>query len=158
MASTSGTGTDCAAPTAGWARSLTLAAAALLLLGAIPAARLDVEVTGLRSPTGKVRICLTRDPHNFPDCVGDANAVRRSIPAASASTAFEGLSPGGYALALIHDANGNGRLDTFAGIPREGFGFSRNPRIRFGPPGFAAARFVMTGDASRQQVRMRYIL
>jgi uncharacterized protein (DUF2141 family) len=49
------------------------------------------------------------------------------------------------------------RLDTLAGIPREGFGFSRNPPLRFGAPRFAAARFLTRTDAEQQQVRMRYI-
>ncbi|MCE3519738.1 DUF2141 domain-containing protein, partial [Escherichia coli] len=71
---------------------------------------------------------------------------------------FAGLPRGSYAIAVIHDENGNAKLDTFAGIPREGFGFSRNPPIRFGPPHFAAARFTIAGDADRQQIRMRYIL
>jgi uncharacterized protein (DUF2141 family) len=84
--------------------------------------------------------------------------VTRSIPASANSLHFDGLPPGGYALAVIHDENGNKKLDTFAGIPREGFGFSRNPPISFGPPRFAAARFTLTGDADRQQVRMRYLL
>jgi uncharacterized protein (DUF2141 family) len=59
---------------------------------------------------------------------------------------------------VIHDENGNAKLDTFAGIPREGFGFSRNPPIRFGAPRFSAARFAITGDAQRQQIGMRYML
>ena len=58
----------------------------------------------------------------------------------------------------IHDENSNAKLDTFAGIPKEGFGFSRNPPIRFGAPRFAAARFTMSGGAETQQIRMRYIL
>jgi uncharacterized protein (DUF2141 family) len=48
-------------------------------------------------------------------------------------------------------------MDKLAGIPREGYGFSRNPPVAFGPPSFAAARFELAGDAAVQQVRMRYI-
>ena len=67
---------------------------------------------------------------------------RRSVAAAAPRRrASPALPRGDYALAVIHDENGNARLDTIAGIPREGFGFSRNPPIRFGPPRFAAARF-----------------
>jgi uncharacterized protein (DUF2141 family) len=71
---------------------------------------------------------------------------------------FDGLPHGNYAVAVIHDENNNHKLDTFAGIPREGFGFSRNPSVTFGPPRFAAARFTLSSDADRQQVRMRYLL
>ncbi|SEN56981.1 Uncharacterized conserved protein, DUF2141 family [Sphingomonas gellani] len=112
----------------------------------------------MRSAKGLVRICLTDDPGNFPNCVDDADAVRRSVPAGQTSIRFDALPRGRYAVAVIHDENGNARLDTFAGIPREGFGFSRNPAIRFGPPRFDAARFALEGDAEMQQIRMRYIL
>jgi len=128
-----------------------------LLAGAVPAGRLDVQVANLRSGKGLIRVCLTADPGNFPACVDDADAVTRSVPAGQHLVRFDGLSPGQYAVAVIHDENANHRLDTFAGIPREGFGFSRNPAVSFGPPRFAAARFTVTGDAEMQQVRMRYI-
>lgn len=129
-----------------------------MLIGASPASTLDVGIDHLRSPKGLVRICLTRDPDNFPDCVSDRDAITRSIDASDPATVFGGLSPGGYAIAVIHDENSNAKLDTFAGIPKEGIGFSRNPKFTFGPPRFSAARFTLNGDADRQQIRMRYFL
>lgn len=128
------------------------------LIGATPVARLDVGVADLRSAKGVLRVCLTADPDNFPACVNDTKAMTRTIPASIHGLSFDGLPPGGYAVAVIHDENSNAKLDTFAGIPREGFGFSRNPPIHFGPPRFAAARFTIAGDANTQQVKMRYIL
>ena len=132
--------------------------AAALVLGAAPIARLDVAVSQMRSAKGLLRVCLTADPDNFPACVDDADAITRSVPANAHSLRFEGLPHGQYAVAVIHDENSNAKLDTFAGIPREGFGFSRNPPIRFGAPRFAAARFAVTSDANQQQIRMHYIL
>ena len=126
--------------------------------GAAPVGRLDVAVDGVRSAKGLIQVCLTADPGNFPGCIDDADAVTRRVPAKTRSVSFDGLPAGTYAVAIIHDENGNNQLDTFAGIPREGFGFSRNPRIGFGPPRFTAAQFHLTGDAAVQQVRMRYIL
>ncbi|MBI0475689.1 DUF2141 domain-containing protein [Sphingomonas sp. MA1305] len=128
------------------------------MIGAAPVARLDVAVDQLRSAKGLIRVCLTADPDNFPACVDDADAVTRSVSAGVHALTFEGLPRGSYAIAVIHDENGNAKLDTIAGIPREGFGFSRNPPIRFGAPRFAAARFTIASDADRQQIRMRYIL
>ena len=135
-----------------------MAAAASLLIGAVPVASLDVGVDHVRSGKGLLRVCLTADPENFPSCVDDKDAVTRTVPAGTHGLRFTGLPYGTYAVAVIHDENSNAKLDTFAGIPREGFGFSRNPPIRFGAPRFAAARFAIAGDAARQQIAMRYIL
>lgn len=137
-----------------------MAAAAVtwaMLAAAAPVTRLDVEVDNLRSAKGMIRICLTADPDNFPACIDDANALTRSVPASVRTTSFPGLPQRGYALAIIHDENSNSKLDTIAGIPREGYGFSRNAAARFGPPRFSAARFMVAGDAELQQVKMRYI-
>ena len=129
-----------------------------LLPGAAPLASLDVEITGLRSAKGVVQLCLTTDAGAFPDC-GKGGGIRRTLPAAAPRVRFEDLAPGDYAVAVIHDANANAKLDTMLGIPKEGFGFSRNPAIRFGPPRFAAARFaVPAGGGTAQQIRIRYLL
>ena len=123
----------------------------------MPTASLEVGVDHVRSAKGMIRVCLTADPENFPNCVDDARAIGRSVPAGQRGVQFDGLPRGGYAVAVIHDENGNSRLDTLAGIPREGYGFSNDAPVRFGPPKFAAARFDLAGDANRQQIRMRYI-
>lgn len=130
-----------------------------LLIGASPAARLDVSLHGLRSVVGDVRLCLTRNPAHFPDCTADPHAWRLSAPSSRIDgLGFSGLPTGDYALAVIHDENSNARLDTFARIPREGFGFSQNPVLRFGPPSFAQARFAITSGEARQTIRMKYLL
>ncbi|MEO5494496.1 MAG: DUF2141 domain-containing protein [Sphingomonas sp.] len=122
-----------------------------------PATSLDLTVTGLRSAKGMIRICLTPDPANFPGCIDDKRAITRSVPASQPVVRIAGLAPGNYAAAVIHDENSNARLDTFAGIPREGFGFSRNPSIGFGPPRFSAAAFAVGGVAETQRISMRYM-
>ncbi|MGJ3648580.1 DUF2141 domain-containing protein [Sphingomonas sp. GlSt437] len=105
-----------------------------------------------------LRVCLTADPKNFPGCIDDAHALTRSVPASDTGIEIDGLPHGDYAAAVIHDENSNNRLDTFMGIPREGFGFSRNPPIHFGPPRFTAARFTINGDREDQDIKMRYLL
>jgi len=127
-----------------------------VLPGAVGTSELAVDVSHMRSAKGMVRVCLTADPDNFPACVDDAKALTRTLPAAVRTTSFPGLPQRGYALAIIHDENSNSKLDTIAGIPREGYGFSNDAAVRFGPPRFSAARFMLAGDAEMQQVRMRY--
>lgn len=136
-----------------------LAISALLALSAAAAPNsLDIEIADLRSAKGMIRICVTSDAKAFPDCQKTPGAIKRSIPAHSPHVKIEGIPHGTYAIAVIHDENSNSKLDTFAGIPKEGFGFSRNPKIRFGPPRFTAAQFAIGEGAGHQQVRMKYML
>ena len=60
-------------------------------------------------------------------------------------------------LLVIHDENRNGKLDTMLGMPREGFGFSRNPALRMGPPRYGDVRFAVAGH-SRQAIKLKYLL
>lgn len=132
---------------------------ALPLLGATaPTASVDLQVYGLRNDRGLVHVCLTRIPAHFPGCEQDPDAVTRTIAAASPETAVGQLPPGIYAIALFHDENSNRKLDKFMGVPREGFGFSRNPVVRFGPPKFEQVDIKLESGLTRQLVRVQYIL
>src|SRR3546814_14480594 len=85
---------------------------AVPLLGTAEPLSLDIEVSGLRSERGMIRICLFHTAEDFPDCTGNAQAIKVSIPAGEGATAtVEGLSQGSYAVALLHDENANGKLD-----------------------------------------------
>jgi uncharacterized protein (DUF2141 family) len=150
----------------------TLAAASALLLGAsasasespvatAPAisASIDIVITGLRSEKGNVLVCLSTDPKYFPDCGKDAKARKMKVSAARAGNIqIEGVKPGTYAVALIHDENANGKMDMRLFLPREGFGFSRNPKIRMGPPKFESSQFVVGEEDAHYAVKMNYIL
>ncbi|HEX8192860.1 MAG TPA: DUF2141 domain-containing protein [Allosphingosinicella sp.] len=142
---------------------MTIAISALFLAAsaAAPApasAQLEVTIERLRSRRGQVHICLTRNSAHFPNCAGDPAALKRSVAAGTATVRFDGIQPGAYAVSLFHDENGNGRFDTFAGIPREGFGFSRNPAVRFGAPRFRQVVIDLPSGFARQTVRMQYLL
>lgn len=154
MGSISGFGIGFAALTAAWAASMTPALAA-----PAPKNDLQIRLSQLRNAKGMIHACLTRDKAYFPDCKADSRAIRLSVPAREAAELhFVGIPEGRYALSIIHDENGNGKLDTFAKIPREGYGFSGNPPMRFGPPKFDEAKFDLTAGSNEQEVRLRYLL
>lgn len=135
-------------------------AALLLLLGGAsqPAASVDVSLTGLRSTKGQVLVCLTANPKGFPDCSKDKSAVHLVVKASEASQfTVVAPGPGTYAIALIHDENSSNKMDMRLFLPREGFGFSRNPAIGIGPPKFKSASFAVSGDTA-QAIRMKYLL
>ncbi len=104
---------------------------------------LKVKITDLKSSDGHILYLLFKGESGFPD--DESKSERQGkIPASEAGKGiiFDNLSPGDYALSVIHDENDNDKLDTnFMGIPKEGFGFSNNPRIMFGPPSFEKCLF-----------------
>ena len=141
------------------APAIALVTAAPALLGVVlPSPQVSVTVTNLRSTRGQVLACLTVRPQTFPDCGKDPQAILRRVPAARASSIEFGAVPEGrYAIALVHDENGNGRMDTRFMMPAEGYGFSRDAPVRMGPPKFGSAAFDLGRDDVRETIRMRYI-
>ena len=119
---------------------------------------LDVEIEGMRNHRGQIHACLTRNPSHFPDCRQDPEALRRSVAAASQHVQFTGFQPGTYALTVLHDENSNGRLDKVVGVPKEGFGFSQSPIVRFAAPSFDRVRIALTRSHTDVKVRMQYVL
>ena len=164
MGSISASGTGSAARTAGsaisrGARLLAPLALFLSLSGQAEPGEVEVQLQNLRNQNGVVRLCLSRNPAHFPNCDRDPQAVSRTVPARGASSVRFGALPAGtWALGVIHDEDSNGRLNTFMGIPREGFGFSRNPRLRMGPPRYEDVRFPVAHGRTTLVVRMTYLL
>ncbi|PEQ12244.1 hypothetical protein B2G71_13810 [Novosphingobium sp. PC22D] len=129
------------------------------MTGAAPASE-DVvaTVTGLRSDKGQVLACMTARPKSFPDCDDDPDAHRLAIPAGeTVRLDFGPVAMGRYAIAIIHDENGNGKLDKRLTMPREGYGFSNDAPVRMGPPSFEAAAFEVSGTRARLSIKMRYM-
>ena len=135
--------------------------AILLLLTAAasaPPPTVEVSVTGLRNDKGQILVCLTTNPKAFPDCSKDKASVRMAVKAVDAGNfVIHAPAEGTYAIAVVHDENANNRMDMALFLPKEGFGFSRNPTITVGPPSFKSASFAVTGD-TRQAIRMKYML
>lgn len=119
---------------------------------------LTIEIAGLRDARGVVRICLTASPREFPDCK-NKDAIHATVKATLSPIhhQFRALPPGTYAIGAFHDANGNGKLDTMMGIPREGFAFSRNPAMKPRAPHFNEASFRSNGPPLAP-LKMKYLL
>jgi len=120
---------------------------------------LVVEVGGVRNANGTLNVSLFSSAEGFPD---DSTQVFRSASSVLSEEEtlvfrFERLEFGVYAVSILHDENDNGSMDTnFLGVPREGFGFSNNPRIGFGAPSFNACGFRFDTNATTLSVQVRY--
>jgi uncharacterized protein (DUF2141 family) len=131
---------------------MSLLAAALIVAVNAP---LTVDVAGVRNAHGRVRIDVCPQSRFLDDgCPWHA-----SVPARAGTTTLEvpDLPPGDYAIQAFHDANGNDEMDRgLFGIPKEGFGFSRDARIVLSPPKWKDARFSHGSEPQRQVIHLRY--
>ncbi|QZD90884.1 DUF2141 domain-containing protein [Qipengyuania aurantiaca] len=124
-------------------------------------ASVTVTVTNLRNAKGVVRACMTTAEKSFPKCRGVAGAHAAIVEAheGKLTLTFEDVTPGRYAIALLHDENDNGKADRALGMmPKEGFGFSRDAPVRMGPPSFSDAVFAIDEADKAMTIRMRYML
>ena len=140
--------------------ALALAAIALSAASAPePTAELSVTVSGLRSQRGAVRVCVTQNAKLYLKCNEDPKAAKRSAAAGSGAVfAFDGLEPGTYAVVVLHDENSNNKMDKWLAVPKEGFGFSRNPVIRMGPPKYEQVKIAIVPGHNEQSIRLKYML
>lgn len=117
---------------------------------------LQVSITNLRNSAGQFLVAVYNSADGFPK---KPEKAYRSIVLAAGQSRFiiADLPAGTYAVAIIHDENSNGKVDTGGplGIPTEGIGFSRNPNISFGPPSFDKAAFALQQDAAIE-IRTKY--
>ena len=120
---------------------------------------ITVVITNLRSTDGEVLISLYDRAEGFPK---DRNAIVRgaAVPpdgSGRVTTVFEDLPHGEYAIAVLHDEDSS-RDMTFGRfhLPKEGYCFSNNVKVRFKAPKFEKAKFILDGDGVTQTLRVRY--
>ena len=122
----------------------------------VSAADLTVNITNLKSDKGQIFVALWDSAKGFPK---DYNSAIEKIinPASQPLFKIKNLKPGKYAIAVFHDKNSDGELNTNAiGIPKEAFGFSNNSRLLFGPPSFKKAYFKIGNENKSKTIKLKY--
>jgi uncharacterized protein (DUF2141 family) len=125
-----------------------------LICGCARAAHVHVMVSGVRNARGHVLVAIcSRAEFLQPHCAWQGGAPAR---AGIVTVDIADVPPGLYAAQAFHDEDDNKKLErSFFGLPEEGMGFSRDARMRFGPPAFADAAFAVGGDVA-VQVALHY--
>ncbi|GAB5536036.1 MAG: DUF2141 domain-containing protein [Rubricoccaceae bacterium] len=125
-----------------------------LILGGPPSpSLLQIEVEGLRSNNGSVRIAIFDSEDTF---LGDAHTASIRPIVGRKSVWAVALPPGDYAIAVHHDEDGDGEMATgLFGLPSEPVGFSQGARITFGPPKWRRAAFALPAEGATVTIRVR---
>lgn len=125
---------------------------------AAPSGRIEVSIADVRNCNGIVGVALFNTKKGFPDKT--ASAIEgRSVPAGNRClVVFDNVPYGTYAVSVMHDENGNGKMDKgFLGIPKEGFGTSNNPKLRMGPPSFSDSKIDLNDRKLLLTINMKYL-
>ncbi|MDA3876073.1 MAG: DUF2141 domain-containing protein [Halothiobacillus sp.] len=110
---------------------------------------IHVKIVNIRNSVGTIDCALFDSPKGFPkEFLRNAKIVMiLKIQNSKASCFFPDIPPGRYAIAVVHDENMNGKLDTnLLGIPTEGYGFSNKAKASLSAPAFSAASFKYNGQ------------
>ncbi len=114
--------------------------------------RLYIE--GINELKGEIRIAMfdskekyTKDP---------IHAIVLPVDSTTIIWTQEMLPFGEYAIAVYHDKNENGKIDTnFLGIPKEDYGFSNNARGRFGPASWQDSKFKVEDNFYSTSIKIK---
>ncbi|OAN64385.1 hypothetical protein A8B79_13700 [Balneola sp. EhC07] len=114
--------------------------------------RLYIE--GINELKGEIRIAMfdskekyTKDP---------IHAIVLPVDSTTIIWTQEMLPFGEYAIAVYHDKNENGKIDTnLLGIPKEDYGFSNNARGRFGPASWQDSKFIVEDNFYSTSIKIK---
>ena len=112
--------------------------------------KLTVNITGIEPTEGNLEVSLFDSDENFLKKPWSQKSGKIAEDGTS-TVSFSALPAGEFAVVVVHDANGNNRLDNgFLGFGAENYAYTENPenarwyRFLFGKPAFEEAVFEMT--------------
>ncbi len=131
------------------ALTLTLSA-----IGSAAAADLTVRIEDVPSAQGSIMVAVYDAPGNF--LRRPVQSARADAAVGSVDVVIKDLPAGGYGIAVFHDANGNGKMDSnVMGIPVEDHAFSNNARGTMGPPTFEQVKFSLPAAGATARISLR---
>ena len=108
---------------------------------------LDISITGIKKPEGKIQIGLYNNKESFPNVDEQYKLFYIDANEFSGVYTIKDLPKGEYAVAIFHDKNSDMICNTnFLGIPKEGYGFSNNIKPRLSTPSFNDCKIYLNNN------------
>lgn len=108
---------------------------------------ITVKILGISEVKGQMSIALYDQADGFPKNKNYFMAEQVAIGSKNFEYQFSGVPNGTYAIAVYHDLDSNGELNSnWVGMPKEPYGFSNDAKGRMGPPDFEDASFEVVSD------------
>jgi uncharacterized protein (DUF2141 family) len=117
--------------------------------------RLTIRLKGVKEGKGKLYISLFGQEDGFPD--EPAKAMKTWVIPAESTLDLGSFPPGTYALALLHDLDGNKKMSySFLGMPTDGYSSSPDGGLRWSKPVFSKAKFFIRQGENRLTLLVHY--
>ncbi len=116
---------------------------------------LTLDATGFESEDGEVLIQLANSREDYESDDDGFRVAKIKAVGGKATTVFEGLPYGEYAIKVFHDENANGELDIGWTGPEEVYGFSNDARSLMGPPDWDETKFTLSEAAQTAKVAVK---
>lgn len=111
---------------------------------------------GSRTLKGEIGGALWNSKLGYPSHLEHANEAEW-IPVKGGETAvaaiFATMPAGEYAVSVVHDTNGNRKVDRgFFGFPKEGVGFSNDQKVVMSAPRYDKSKFSLVAGENKSIV------
>jgi uncharacterized protein (DUF2141 family) len=125
-------------------------------LFAVDFANLRVVFKDTRNNDGNIYVSVHNTSNTFP-MQAEKSLTQNMVSGKEKVVIFKKIPYGEYAVAVFHDENGNGKMDTHIfGIPKEGVGASNN-KMGFGPPSFKDSAFILNESEKTITIDVKYL-
>lgn len=116
-----------------------------------------VHIDGFRNQKGNAGVTVFKSPNGWPEN-NNRSFFHTGNPFTGDKTTVELQLPAGrYAIAVLHDENSNHKLDrNLIGWPKEGFGFSNNPKVGMSAPSFDTAAMQINCPVTETTIHLIY--
>jgi uncharacterized protein (DUF2141 family) len=117
---------------------------------------LTVSVSNILSDKGVIRLYLFDNAEAFPQKMNLAvKTVSAKAIKGTQQIQIDGIVPGNYAIAIIHDENNDGKLNlNLIGIPKEPTGASNGAVGKMGPPKYKDAVILISAATKTIAIKM----
>lgn len=141
-------------------KKLILSLVIVVALQAAAQNKVVAKISGFKNNAGVCRVCLYNNAASFNGEGGQPyQCLELPVVNKTTEAVFDKVPPGQYAVFVLHDANRNNKMDkNFLGIPKEGYGASRNKLPFAAAPGYEENKFSVNPNTITQlKIKLRNI-
>lgn len=126
---------------------LTIIVMLICTIGISQSYNLTLKITNIEEVKGDMSIALFDNGDEFPGHSNCYFGINLPVTSNELTHVFKDIPQGTYAIAIYHDIDKNGEMNTnWIGIPNEPYGFSNDAMGKMGPPKFVDASFDVSSN------------